>query len=262
MSKGVDQAAPNKPNTGQALLVTRAEPDASRLCETLTALGHGALKEPLLSIEPTGAALPNLGDFQGLVFTSANGVRAFAACSEARALPVYAVGAATGEAARAEGFANVRVAGGDVDKLAALLLEKKVQGPLLQAAGTHRAGNLQRALAAGGLTLHRWVGYEAKAATGFSAPCRRFLTGLAPGQVAPGSEAAGAGVLLYSPRTATIFCKLLEAAGLEGVAPRLTAYCLSPAVGAQLQGLPFSSLEVAHTPDEPSLLALLPVAKR
>ena len=56
-----------------------------------------------------------------LVFTSANGVAAFAALTPDRALPVFTVGDATAEAARAAGFAAVRSAGGDIGMLAALL---------------------------------------------------------------------------------------------------------------------------------------------
>ena len=60
------------------LLVTRPLDDAQALADRLEAGGHEALVEPLLTIAPDLAAPLPLDGARALLFTSANGVRAFA----------------------------------------------------------------------------------------------------------------------------------------------------------------------------------------
>ena len=56
-----------------------------------------------------------------MLFTSSNGVRAFAELSPRRDLPAFAVGDATAAAALAAGFTQFKSAGGDVRDLARLV---------------------------------------------------------------------------------------------------------------------------------------------
>ena len=78
------------------VLVTRPRPDAEAFAEALATRGHEALIEPLLEITLAEAsALPlELDAFQALLVTSANGLRAFAALPERRALPAFPPGPA------------------------------------------------------------------------------------------------------------------------------------------------------------------------
>ena len=108
------------------VLVTRPEGDAEQLAARLAERGHASVIENLLTIRFRPEAARSLGPFldgvQALLFTSANGVRAFAAASERRDFRVFAVGNATAAAARAAGFAEVTSAGGAVDDLAKLVI--------------------------------------------------------------------------------------------------------------------------------------------
>jgi uroporphyrinogen-III synthase len=120
------------------VLVTRPEADAAALVAALEARGHEALAQPLLTIEPAVPEPPlDLAGVQALLFTSANGVRAFADVSQERGLPVFAVGDASAEAARAARFAKVESASGDVEDLARLVKDRldPGAGPLLHGAG-------------------------------------------------------------------------------------------------------------------------------
>ena len=65
---------------------------ASIICCTLR--GFLPVAAPVLDFHPTDAPLPK-GPFDALVFTSANGVAAFAGRDAGRDLPVFAVGGAT-----------------------------------------------------------------------------------------------------------------------------------------------------------------------
>ena len=90
-------------------LVTRPEEDARAIAAELRAQGIETILAPMLSIVQRRDPKIDLSGIQALLFTSANGVRAFAAASGARDLPVFAVGDATAGAARNAGFKNVEI---------------------------------------------------------------------------------------------------------------------------------------------------------
>lgn len=69
------------------VLVTRPSEDAGLLGERLAALGVEASAAPLLSIENIAGDALDLDGVQAVLFTSANGVRAYGARSDDRSLP-------------------------------------------------------------------------------------------------------------------------------------------------------------------------------
>lgn len=233
------------------ILVTRPEPDGSRLGERLEAAGHEPLLEPLMSVgylEGEGDIAADFKQAQAIAFTSANGVRALARVFEGRSLPVFAVGAATAAAATREGFARVHEAGGDVNHLAArigTMLEPE-DGTILHIAGSVVAGDLAGSLASFGFHIERRVLYDTSAAQALSPQVINAIT--------DGSLDA---LMVYSPRTGRILVNLVSEAGLEGKMAALTCYCLSDNVADAVAPLPFGECLVADSPDEDALLDLL-----
>ncbi len=230
------------------VLITRPIDDAAPLVESLKARGVEAMVEPMMTIRSTEEQSPDLDGAQGLLFTSANGVRGFTTRSDRRDLRVFAVGEATGEAARRAGFENVEVAGGDVVALAALVQAqcKPDGGKLIHVAGTHVAGNLSERLVAAGFTLERAVLYDALSAHQFSV-----------GTVEALRRAEIEAVMLFSPRTAEIFMTLVEQSGGEKGLSAMAAVCLSKAVADRLPGERFRTVVVAAKPDQPAMLDAL-----
>lgn len=232
------------------VLVTRPLDDVGPLVAALQARGHTALVEPMLSIERrAGVALPlPLEGVQALLFTSANGVRAFADLAPERDLPVFAVGDASATAARDAGFAMVESAGGDVADLARLVAATldPGQGDLFHPAASQLAGDLQGALEDAGFTLRRAALYEAQPAVELSPALRRAL---ADGDL----DAA----IFFSPRTARTFVSLIERAGLGAACARLQAVCLSKAVAARLNALSWTRVLIASRPEQDAVLARL-----
>jgi uroporphyrinogen-III synthase len=232
------------------ILITRAAGDAERLAATLTARGHACVIEPLTRIRFIPEAAQTLAPFlegtQAALFTSANGVRAFAAATPLRDLRAFAVGDATAQAARDAGFGMVESAGGAVEDLAALVLArlKPSGGALLHAAGSVVAGDLQGLLEAAGFNLRRAVLYEAEPATALSAATRDAL-----------QRGAINAALFFSPRNAAIFARL--AGGLEDATARIVAVALSRAVAEKLAALPWRRIAVAAAPNEAALIAAL-----
>ena len=229
------------------LLLTRPEADADLPARRLRAAGHQVLVEPMMDIVFTEPQAPDLAGVQGLVFTSANGVRAFCRQTGDRTRAVYAVGPATAAAARDAGFSEVRQADGDVAALAECIAARAdpSAGALLHVAGSHVAGDLAGRLAASGFTLARAVLYEARAREVLSTAARAALR-----------EGLG-GVLFFSPRTARLFTALLVRFGFESAVRKTAAYCLSPAVAEAASGLPWARIETAPAPETDALLALI-----
>lgn len=230
------------------LLVTRPEPDASALARRLGAAGHEAIAAPLMTVRFMGD-VPDLAGVQALLFTSANGVRAFAhVAGRVPPLPAFAVGAATAKALGDAGFIDIRTADGDVVALAALVSDTldPTAGALLHVAGTVTAGDLAGDLGAQGFEVRRAVLYEATAAEALPDAARAAL-----------ESGSADGVLLFSPRTARLYAELVAAAGLGDAAVDVTAYCLSPAVADALQAALGAPVKVAAQPETESLIALL-----
>lgn len=233
-------------------LITRPLEDAATLAEALRRRGIEPVIEPLLTVTPLPAALPSLDGVRALLFSSANGVRAFTQASERRDLAAFAVGPATATAACAAGFTTVETADGDSDALARLVGErlKPDDGPLIHIAGRAVAGDLVGQLRARGFAIERIALYDAVPAEALSPAVAQDL---------------GAGridaVLLFSPRTAATFARLVDAAGRADALKACTALCLSQPVAETVARLPWKQVRVAAKPDQDSLLALLDAPK-
>jgi uroporphyrinogen-III synthase len=216
--------------------VTRAEPGAARTGDRLTALGFTPLVTPLLTLAPLPGALdaaPDPTAVAALALTSPNGVEAFAPLiPRFRRHPVFAVGDATAEAARAAGFADVRSAAGDIHALARLIAAEAPPGPLLAPGAREPAGDLPALLP--DRPVHRLPVYAA------------FETH------APAPEPFDA-VMLHSPRAARALASDLPRAASSG----RIAICISEAAAIPLRPFDFTQIRIAATPDEPAMLSAL-----
>ena len=231
-------AMPSSPLT---VWITRAEPGAAATAERVAAMGHQPLVAPLLRIEPVTDAAIDLTGVAALAFTSANGVRAFAALEPRRDLRVFAVGAGTTAAAKAAGFRSVLSAEGDVNALAGRIAARRneLRGAVLHPAAAEPAGDLVGALTAEGL--------EARAVTLYDSviipPSPEVLAGLGTVDVA----------LLHSPRAARALATSLRGQDL----PNLRLLCLSRAVAKPVARTKVREVVHAPFPIEAALLNLI-----
>jgi uroporphyrinogen-III synthase len=231
------------------LLVTRPEPEGGRTAALLRAHGHEVWLVPLLRIEPVTDADFGAGPWAGVVFTSANAVRAVAVhrrFGELAGLHAYAVGARTREAALNAGFAETVSAQGDVDDLAALIAATAggARLPLLYFAGNDRAGDLAAALGKAGRPVETVVVYRAVIVGDFDAGVCAAIAG---GRIDA--------VLHYSARSAGAFVAAAGTAGIMGSAMKIRHFCLSPQVAAPLAAA--GAVDIAAAPNETALFALI-----
>ncbi len=235
------------------LIVTRPRDEARPLARRLAAAGHDVILAPLLDIRPVAdLTIPERG-YQAVLITSANGPRALSGRPELERLKSAAalvVGPASARAARSIGFARVVQADGDVASLArsTIALLRPDDGPLLYVSGAVTAGKLTSVLEASGFEVDRLIAYEACPAESLPSAC---ATALAAGRAH--------GVLLFSPRTARIWARLLASADLASAAAKLVHYCLSENVAAALRDHLGAdvTVQVAPRPDEAAVLDMV-----
>lgn len=230
------------------ILLTRPRDDTAALADKLKAAGHDVLSEPMLEIRFLSNAGVDLSGAQAVLFTSANGVRAFAAVETRRDLPAFAVGDTTAAAARGAGFTRVESAAGRVDDLARLVRERlsPADGALVHAAGRDVAGDLAGALGQSGFELRRAVLYIAEPARALSSETVRALKS--------GTIDA---TVFYSARTAETFSRLVNDAGLTFSLSHAIALGLSPAAVEPIKSLPWARVGAAARPNEDELIRLL-----
>jgi uroporphyrinogen III methyltransferase/synthase len=220
-----------RPLRSLRVLVTRAEEQAPELAAGLRAAGAEPELVPMIRIDPPAdwsaadAALDALASYDGLVFASANAVRALAERARLRGRPlagfagrVHCVGPRTAEAARAAGLAvEALPARRDAEGLAAAIAERAAPAGLrflLPRAEEGREILPERLRAAGAKVDAVAVYRTAPAPVDGPALCAR----LAAGEI---------GALTFaSPSAVRRFAELLDAP-----ARRALAGCLVAAIG-------------------------------
>jgi uroporphyrinogen-III synthase len=233
------------------LLVTRPEPDSLKLRAALEEHGHQATVEPLLTVSFDDPEPFDLDGVQALIATSRYGLRALKSHplrAEARKLPLFAVGRATAAEGRALGFEMVLTGAGTAHELVAHIVSvaDPAAGLLLHVAGDTLSTDLERELEAHGFRVVQPVVYRMQAATALADDT---VEQLAMGEID--------GVILMSPRTATIYAALMRKHGLVSIARRLIHFCLSETIARRLATLGPVRTEIADTPRLEVVLALI-----
>lgn len=143
--------------------VTRT--NGERTAKAVEALGHEAIVAPVLATRAVDAAL-GTARFDAVIFTSRNGVSAFADQADRRDCPAWCVGDATAEAARQAGFSDIISAEGDVQ---ALFDKLKAEAPrtirFLYASAREPAAPLTAWMWAEGFSVTQVAVYETYAIT-------------------------------------------------------------------------------------------------
>lgn len=233
------------------LAVTRPMPDAERQAEALRERGHEVLVEPLLRVEFLDSGALSLDGVQALIATSRNGLRALArndALTQAKTLPLFAVGPATAAMGNALGFGEVIEGDGTAAALVPVIAKKcDVQGgTLLHLAGERLAADLKGDLEGLGFTVLQPRLYRTVEAQSFSREMERAIT-----------SGALDGVLLMSPATARTWARLVLGSKFSRGGAAIRYFCLSQSVADGLAKLGEAETLVAETPQEDRLLALV-----
>ncbi len=217
------------------ILIVRPEPGASETAARAAALGLEAVAASIFTIRPLCWEPPHLDDAQAVMLTSANAARlAGPGVAALTALPCYAVGERTAIAARNAGFDDVKVGDGDGEQLMAMMARDGVISAF------HLCGREHKGLERRGLLLTRRIVYAADAVERLP-------------DAAAAALAAGALVLLHSPRAASEFALLADDAGISRTGIRIAAISEQAAAAA---GAGWRQKAVSRAPRDEALLEL------
>lgn len=219
----------------RTLFVFRPEPGWSATVKAARSTGLDVDGAPLFAIEPVVWDAPDPAQFGGLLLGSANVIRHGSThLARFKRLPVYAVGRATADAARAAGFTVEQVGKGGLQSLLDGLAGQKLK--LLRLAGDARVAVSPPA----GITLMERTVYRATLIQIES-------------ELADRLQKAGV-VALHSGNAAQAFRR--ECKRLEIDRSVLTVAALFPRI-AELAGEGWESVHIAAAPRDIALLALV-----
>jgi uroporphyrinogen-III synthase len=243
-----------------AVLVTRPQPDDEATAAGLRARGFEVLTAPMLRFEPVAFQDDTDAAYGAVIVTSANalrGIEPHLENSRLLALPLFAVGERTADAARGAGFEKVISADGDAAGLRDCVLasvktkELKKASPLLYLAGADLARDLAGELGERGFTVVTHTTYR-------MAPVSSLPREICDAFAAHRIEA----VLHYSRRSARAFLQAARAGGVEISALAIPQCCISAQVATVVRDAGATQVVVAATPDENALLEALDRALR
>jgi uroporphyrinogen-III synthase len=238
-----------------AVLLTRPSPDNEASAADLRRRGIEVLLAPMLRFEPVPFEEDPDANYQAVIITSANALRAIEgelAKSALLKLPLFAVGEHTASAARDIGFARVIAAKGDASAVRDCVLEAvrakelKKKRRLLYLAGVDVSRDLAGELGQHGLEVVTQTTYRMVAlATLPRAVCDAFAN----------HEVQA--VLHYSRRSAAAFVEAVRNEGIEISALAVPQCCISANVAVVLREAGAAQVKVAASPDENALFEAL-----
>ena len=216
--------------------ITRSQPGAQKSAQNFKRAGFDTVIAPLIEIVPPDQQPKPPSPDAVLLFTSGNGVRAFAGLTELRRWPVLTVGDATADIARSAGFDTVGSADGAWMDLVGLVKETvSDERPLVHVCGALWRGPLVETLVE--------AGYRA---------CRSIVYQTVSVDTVPIADLSGlTHIAFHSPRAAEILCSFSPDVG------HLNAISISTAADQALGDTNFKNRLIADRSNEAAMIAAL-----
>ncbi len=230
------------------ILLTRPLADCQKLADELTHMGFKTMFEPLMEINFFDDITIDLTDMQALLFTSANGVSAFARLVKTRDITAYCVGDSTANMAKSYGFSHILSADGNINDLADIVINNANinDGGLYHAAANIIAGDLGALLSAKGFKYQRAILYQAI-----------YSKALHKKTIAAILNEDINAILLFSPRTAVILLENINKSSLMDKCGKISLFCLSQNVKSQIDSVAWKEVIASSEPNQAALLNLL-----
>lgn len=230
------------------VLITRPEPEASRTARKLLTLGLEPVLLPLSQIRQlpldSQAVVPGVA---AVAVTSANAIRHAAPelLAALSALPCYAVGPKTAQAARIAGFSSVHEGPGDALALAGQIAPS-LSAPLAYLCGRVRFPGFEEQLGREGVQVHPLESYDTVPLTYASDAVKDRL-----------ADRPLDTVLVYSAKAAHAMREISIRAELAHLFEQAEFFTLSERIASVLEADFGGAVRVASKPTEAALLELL-----
>jgi uroporphyrinogen-III synthase len=221
------------------VLITRPESEALDFARDVAACGFEPLICPVLEIEAAPYDAVDCHEYDGVIFTSTNGLKFFTAPPR---MAAYCVGAQTAALATAQGY-TVAAAAATAETLAQELSKCKPM-KLLYVRGRDVAVDLAAALH--DFSLTPLIVYSANPAPSFAFALRTVL-----------EKNKIHAVSFFSKRSAKIFMETIAKEKLEAALADIRALCISQSVLEYVRPECWREVYVSETPDRAGMQAML-----
>ena len=221
------------------ILITRPLQQSRRFAETLVKQFGKNLEicaSPVLEIKFFKVEI-KLNSFDGLIFTSESGVRAFSNLNQQSEKKVYCVGAYTSEIARKSGL-SVTHTEKNVEDLKTWLIENDAERRLLYLCGQHISNNREMAFEESKITIVSQIIYD------------QLPRKLSPGAIQFLSDVRPVLLPIFSERSYEILSRQFKSSMKS---PRI-AICLSSAIANKVKDDEFEKVLISSQPDLESLI--------
>jgi uroporphyrinogen-III synthase len=230
--------------TEKKILLTRPLEDSASMQLILDSMGIASVISPLLRIEviplpPLFTETLRNAPPQGIILTSKHAASALPGLGVPLATPVFAVGEATAESVRAQGFKVVTSSTGNAEQLVKhiVMASSTRLNPLVYLRGEDVAFDMEGSLKQHALPLISVCVYRTVHSDSLTTETLQHLeSGLI------------SGIVFFSAATARIYRGLIEDAGLEYYHNKVVAICISDDVRQVLDGIPFKESIVSPKP--------------
>ena len=224
------------------ILITRPLHQSRRLKKSLVEQFGENLEiciSPILEIKSFRVKI-NLSFFDGIIFTSENGVKAFTNLNKKTDKKIYCVGAYTSEIARKSGLIVAHTEK-DVGDLKTWLIENDAERRLLYLCGQHISNNLEMAFEESKITIVSQIIYD------------QLPRKLSPGAIQFLSDVRPVLLPIFSERSYEILSRQFQSSMKS---PRI-AICLSSAIANKVKDDEFEKVLISVQPDLESLIKVV-----
>lgn len=198
------------------VIVTRTRPLAEETAGALESMGFFPVVSPMLAVQPLQPDPGLIARARHLVFTSATGVPAAAACRPAPGVTVWSVGPTTSAAAEAAGFTHILEGPGTADDLAAMIIrtQPRPKGLFVHVANEEAAGRLVARLTEAGFEAEFLALYRTEPATALTPEAQAVLADAGPCLILLHSAKAAAALAATQPDLSHAFLVAISEAAL------------------------------------------------
>lgn len=230
----------------KSILLTRPLSDSLNTRNILKKCGYKVYIEPLFTIKYLQHDVP-IHEFDVVISTSKNSIKAFSQSCKTHDLPMITVGNSTMQAAKDLGFADITSADGDVDGLISFIKASySDKTRFLYIRGQEVSCDLKKKLSEENFNIKETILYKTIIKKNLTNRCKNLLLN---GKV---NSAA-----FFSSRTARIFCSLILKSGLSDVMKNMTAYTMSKNIADSLKSIKWKKIITARLPTQESLIDII-----
>ncbi|WP_168464311.1 uroporphyrinogen-III synthase [Wolbachia endosymbiont of Ctenocephalides felis wCfeT] len=230
----------------KSILLTRPLSDSLNTRNILKKYGYKVCIEPLFTVKYLQPDISGY-DFDVVISTSKNSVKALSQICRVGDLSIITVGSSTMQTAKEVGFSDIISADSNVDGLISFIKAHYAYTiKFLYIRGQEVSCDLKRRLSEENFDIKEVILYKTIIKKSFTNRCKNLLLN---GKIDS--------VAFFSSRTARVFCSLILKSGLSGVIGNMTAYTMSKNIADNLKSLKWKKIVTARLPTQDNLIDMI-----